>query len=209
MNDKSSPRKFSRRKFVQGVSTTIIGSYVLTPGVSKISEKLEAETKEIARGKKPLNLIVNKVRYELMIAPETTLAEVLRNELKLTGTKLICNHGECGGCTVLLNGEAIYSCQMLALDAGEKEVTTIEGLLTGEELHPIQKAFVEHDGLQCGYCTPGQIIAAQAILLKNSQPSKEEILTGMSGNLCRCAAYPNILKSVLAAAGHLTEETNR
>jgi aerobic-type carbon monoxide dehydrogenase small subunit (CoxS/CutS family) len=136
----------------------------------------------------------------LLVEPRTTLAELLRNRLKLTGTKIVCNQGECGGCTVLMNGKAVYSCHMLALDAAGKEITTIEGLMSGEKLHPIQQAFIDHDGLQCGFCTPGQIMAAEEILIKNSKPSKEEILDGMSGNLCRCAAYPNILKSVVAAA---------
>ncbi len=132
--------------------------------------------------------------------PQTSLAELLRHQLKLTGTKIVCNHGECGACTVLLDNKVVYACHMLALDAAGKSVITIEGLLQGEELHPLQKAFVDHDGLQCGFCTPGQIMAAQGLLLKNPHPTREEVLVGMSGNLCRCAAYPHIIESVLAAA---------
>ena len=112
----------------------------------------------------------------------------------------MCNHGECGACTVLLDGKAVYSCHLLALDAAGKEVVTIEGLMDGEKLHPIQEVFIEHDGLQCGFCTPGQIMSAQAIILENPSPGRKEIIKGMSGNLCRCAAYPNILKSAIAAA---------
>ncbi|MEJ2050441.1 MAG: (2Fe-2S)-binding protein [Calditrichota bacterium] len=143
---------------------------------------------------------VNGREVKLYVKPRTTLVEVLRNHLELTGTKVVCNHGECGACTVLLDGVAVYSCQMLALDAASKEVTTIEGLMNGEDLHPIQQAFIDHDGLQCGFCTPGQIIATQAILLKNKKPSREEIIEGLSGNLCRCSAYPKILDSAIAAA---------
>jgi aerobic-type carbon monoxide dehydrogenase small subunit (CoxS/CutS family) len=126
--------------------------------------------------------------------------ELLRDHLELTGTKIGCNQGECGSCTVLVNGKAVYSCHILALDVAGKNVVTVEGLMKGEELHPVQEAFIEHDGLQCGYCTPGQIMAAQALLLKNPKPDKNEIIEGMSGNICRCAAYPNIIKSVVAAA---------
>lgn len=128
------------------------------------------------------------------------MVQVLREKLNLTGTKVVCNQGECGGCTVLLNGKSVYSCHILALDTNGKEVITIEGLMHGEKLHLVQQAFVEHDGLQCGFCTPGQVMAAQALLIKHPEPTEEEITEGMSGNLCRCAAYPNILKSVKAAA---------
>jgi aerobic-type carbon monoxide dehydrogenase small subunit (CoxS/CutS family) len=129
-----------------------------------------------------------------------TLAELIREKLELTGTKIVCNHGECGACTVLLNNAPVYSCHLLAIDADGKEVVTIEGLMNGEELHPIQQAFIDHDGLQCGFCTPGQIMAAQGLLIKNKKPGRKEIIEEMSGNICRCAAYPNILESVIAAA---------
>jgi xanthine dehydrogenase YagT iron-sulfur-binding subunit len=132
--------------------------------------------------------------------PETTLVEVLRDHLNLTGTKVTCNQGECGACTVLMDGKPVYSCHLLAVDAEGTEITTIEGLMDGEKLHPIQEAFIEHDGLQCGFCTPGQIMAAQGILNKKGNPTRDDILEGMSGNLCRCAAYPNILASAVAAA---------
>lgn len=147
-----------------------------------------------------LSLTVNGKSIKLHIEPRMTLAEVLRDRLQLTGTKIVCNQGECGACTVLLDGKPVYSCHMLALDANGKGVVTIEGLMDGEKLHPLQEAFIEHDGFQCGFCTPGQIMAAQGLLLKNPRPIKEQVVAGMSGNLCRCAAYPNILRSVLAAA---------
>ncbi|MHB8579788.1 MAG: (2Fe-2S)-binding protein [Ignavibacteriaceae bacterium] len=200
MKDKSKPKVFSRRSFVKGIGTSVIGSYAAAPVLSKFSKKVLEEVETDGKNKEPLTLRVNGKKVSVSVEPETTLVELLRNKLKLTGTKVICNQGECGGCTVLMNGKAVSSCHLLALDAAGSEIITIEGLMSGEKLHPIQEAFTEHDGMQCGFCTPGQVMAAQAILIKNPKPSKEEILEGMSGNLCRCAAYPNIMKSVIAAA---------
>ena len=193
------PKDISRRKFIKNLGGGVVGAGV---AIQTLSGKPQKESKPLLKSDSAVELsfIVNKKQVTLMVEPEATLADVLRNDLKLTGTKVVCNHGECGACTVLLNGNAVYSCHMLALDAQGMEVTTIEGLMDGERLHPVQEAFVEHDGLQCGFCTPGQIMAAQAIINKNPKPGKEEIIEGMSGNLCRCAAYPNILKSVVAAA---------
>jgi len=199
MKDKSKPRVFSRRSFVKGIGTSVIGSYAAAPVLSKFSRKVLEEVETESKNKEPLTLRVNGKKVSVSVEPETTLVELLRNKLKLTGTKVICNQGECGGCTVLMNGKAVSSCHILALDTAGSEIITIEGLMSGEKLHPIQEAFIEHDGMQCGFCTPGQVMAAQAILIKNPKPSKDEILEGMSGNLCRCAAYPNIMKSVIAA----------
>jgi len=195
--------RFSRRKFIQGMGAGLAGGSLLLHSLEAMAGK---EDSSGDGGSVPLTLRVNGREYHLKVEPRTTLIEALRNHLELTGTKVSCNRGECGSCTVLLDGKAVYSCQMLALDASDHEVTTIEGLLTGEKLHPIQEAFVEHDGMQCGFCTPGQIMAAQALLLKNPRPTREEVLEGMSGNLCRCAAYPNILRSVLAAAEKLSQK---
>ncbi len=199
MSSDSKSNKFSRRKFVKGMGTGIIGSYVAAPGFTQISKKIEKVAEE-NKGKVLLSLKVNGKKIKRMIDPQTTLADFLRNDLELTGTKVVCNRGECGGCTVIMDGKAIYSCHTLALDAAGKDVTTIEGLMNGEELHPVQQAFAEHDGMQCGYCTPGQVMAAKAILLENPKPGRDEIVKGMSGNICRCAAYPKILESAIAAA---------
>ncbi len=196
MSERSESKGISRRKFIQGVGTGVIGSSVL---IDTLQAGPKDEQKQPPPGTEALFLKVNGKSVNLKIDPETTLIEVLRNFLHLTGTKLVCNQGECGACTVLLDGVAVYSCHMLALDAAGKEVTTIEGLLTGEKLHPIQEAFVQHDGMQCGFCTPGQIMAAQAFLLKNPKPSKAQALEGMSGNICRGGAYPKIIESVIAA----------
>jgi aerobic-type carbon monoxide dehydrogenase small subunit (CoxS/CutS family) len=200
MKDDSKPRRLTRRNFIKGVGTGVVGTYAITPGIEKISKKIIDETPDDIEGKQLLNLKVNGKTIKTKVEARTTLAELLRDKLNLTGTKLVCNQGECGSCTVLLDGKAVYSCHLLALDADGKEVTTIEGLLNGEKLNPIQEAFIEHDGLQCGYCTPGQIMAAQGLLNKIPNPNKEQILDGMSGNICRCSAYPSIIKSVIAAA---------
>ncbi|MEJ2544223.1 MAG: (2Fe-2S)-binding protein [Calditrichaceae bacterium] len=199
-----SPKEISRRKFIKNLGGGVVGAGV---AIQSLSGKPQKESRPPSKSDSAVELsfVVNKKPVTLMVEPETTLAEVLRDDLKLIGTKVVCNHGECGACTVLLDGRAVYSCHMLALDAQGKSVTTIEGLMDGEKLHPIQEAFVEHDGLQCGFCTPGQIMSAEAILIKNTKPGKEEIIEGMSGNLCRCAAYPNILKSAVAAAEKLNK----
>jgi aerobic-type carbon monoxide dehydrogenase small subunit (CoxS/CutS family) len=200
MKDNSKPSVFSRRGFIKGIGSGVVGTYMVVPGLSKISQKVLDEVENESTNKEPLTLKINGKKVSVLVEPRTTLAELIRDRLKLTGTKVICNQGDCGGCTVLMNGKAVFSCHLLALDAAGTEITTIEGLLSKGKLHPVQEAFAEHDGMQCGFCTPGQIMSAQAILIKNPNPSKEEILDGMSGNLCRCAAYPNILKSVVAAA---------
>jgi aerobic-type carbon monoxide dehydrogenase small subunit (CoxS/CutS family) len=127
----------------------------------------------------------------------------LRENLDLTGTKVGCNRGECGSCTVLLDGMAVYSCTVLAVEAQGKEVLTIEGLGSGKELHPLQQAFIEHDALQCGYCTPGMILSIEALLQKNPSPTSDEVRVAIDGNLCRCGSYPNIIEATLDAAAKM------
>ncbi|NOX90389.1 MAG: (2Fe-2S)-binding protein [Calditrichaeota bacterium] len=200
MKKKSVSSSLSRRQFLKGFGSGVAGSVALNKIASALPLQKTLEKAANDANRTPLNLSVNGKTYRLSVEPNRTLAEVIREDLQLTGTKVVCNHGECGACTVLLDGEAVYSCHILALDAEGKSVTTIEGLLGGEELHPLQKAFVKKDGIQCGFCTPGQIMAAQALLLKNPRPAKEDVLEGMSGNLCRCGAYPKIIESVLEAA---------
>jgi carbon-monoxide dehydrogenase small subunit len=135
-----------------------------------------------------------------------TLAEFLREELGLTGTKVGCNRAECGSCTVILDGNPVYSCTVLAVEAGGRDILTIEGLATNEkELHPLQKAFIEYDALQCGYCTPGMIMAVKALLDKTPHPSEDEIRRAIEGNLCRCGSYPNIIKATLASSEKLIQ----
>jgi len=148
-------------------------------------------------------LNVNEKNYQLRIPPWRTLVEVLRENLGLMGTKKSCNEGECGACTVHMDGKPVTSCLVLAVDAQGKQVVTIEGIAKGEKLHPIQEAFVGQSGTQCGYCTPGMIMSAKALLDENPDPSQEEIREGISGNLCRCTGYTKIFESISAAAQNM------
>jgi xanthine dehydrogenase YagT iron-sulfur-binding subunit len=199
-NSKPTNKGISRRRFIQGVGTGVIGGVMLPGALAAEAAREKPDSAPPHKDKEMLMLKVNGKPVRVLVEPRTTLAELLRGHLRLTGTKVVCNHGECGACTVLLDGKAVYSCHMLALDAAGKEVVTIEGLMDGENLHPLQEAFIEEDGLQCGFCTPGQVMAAYALLMKHPRPTVEQVKEGMSGNLCRCAAYPNIVKSVMAAA---------
>lgn len=150
--------------------------------------------------KQVINLIVNGETYEVMVRPSETLLDVLRDKLGLTGTKEGCDTGTCGACTVLIDGQAVRSCLILAVSARDKEITTIEGLASEEKLHPIQEAFVEHGALQCGFCTPGMILTAKAFLDENSTPTEDDIKVAMSGNICRCTGYSSIVEAIQAAA---------
>jgi xanthine dehydrogenase YagT iron-sulfur-binding subunit len=147
-----------------------------------------------------MRLIVNGAEHDLTPPSHETLLTTLRDRLDLTGTKLVCGRGECGACTVLLDGISVYSCLTLTAACDDQSVTTIEGIGRNGELHPVQAAFIEHDALQCGFCTPGQILAAIALLADNPNPSEDDVRHGMSGNLCRCGTYPKIVRAVLAAA---------
>lgn len=149
-----------------------------------------------------VRLNVNGTVHDLDLEPRRTLLDVLRSDLHLTGAKPGCLMGNCGACTVLIDGEALYSCLSLAVENEGRAITTIEGLGSGEELDPVQAAFIEHDALQCGYCTPGQVLAMKALLDRTPHPSDEEIERGMSGNLCRCGAYAKIRAAGRALASH-------
>lgn len=148
--------------------------------------------------KQLISLKINGQEYELAIHPNRTLLEVLREDLTLTGTKEGCDDGVCGTCTVLLNGAPIRSCLYLAIEAQGKEVTTIEGLAEGERLHPIQQAFIEHGAIQCGYCSPGMILTAKALLDKNPTPTEQDIKLAIAGNFCRCTGYNKIVTAIKA-----------
>lgn len=151
-----------------------------------------------------ITLNVNGKVYKLEIEPHETLANVLRNKLDLRGVRIYCEEGECGTCTVLLDGKPVTSCLMLAMQAEGKEITTIEGLGTEDNLHPIQEAFIEEQGFQCGFCTPGIILSTKNLLEKNPKPTPSEVATALSGHICRCGAYPHIIRSVLNAAQKLS-----
>jgi len=147
-----------------------------------------------------IELNINGAKYDLLVSPNNTLLEVLRDKLGLMGTKRGCDLGACGACTVLINGEAYLSCIMLAVDAVGKEITTIEGLSSGE-LHPLQKAFAEEGALQCGFCTPGMIMTAQAVLQEEGNITEETVKKKMAGNLCRCTGYKKIVEAVMSVPG--------
>ena len=158
--------------------------------------------------KELLRITVNHQYYELYVNPKTLLVEVLRNHLDLTGTKRGCDSASCGLCTVILNGTAVKSCSILALQAEGAEILTVEGLADGPRLHPIQKAFLDYGAFQCGFCTSGMLMSAKAFLDENQNPTMEEIKKGIHGNLCRCTGYSSILRAIKAAAEDIDREKN-
>ncbi len=155
---------------------------------------------------RPVRLTVNGVLHEALVEPRTTLVDFLRGELGLVGTHVGCEHGVCGACTVLLNGRAVRSCLMLAVQANGASLTTVEGLASNGELHPLQKALIAYGGLQCGFCTPGVLMSSVALLTRNPRPSEHEIREALSGNLCRCTGYDKIVRAVQAAAKEMNHE---
>ncbi len=162
--------------------------------------KNDEDAESLADLKTQIELTVNGASHRLNVEPRRTLLDALRNDLHLTGTKKGCDMGECGACTVLLDAKPVYSCLLLAIECTGHEITTIEGVSEGDKLDPIQEAFIEYDAQQCGFCTPGQIIAIKGLLLNNPAPTPEEVRVGVSGNICRCGAYRRILKAAEAAA---------
>ena len=149
----------------------------------------------------PVSIVVNGVQHQVEVEPRLLLVHLLRDRLGLTGTHVGCDTSNCGACTIHLDGQAVKSCTVLAVQADGCEVTTIEGLGTPDALHPVQEAFWEHHGLQCGYCTPGMIMAGADLIAKNPSPTEEEVREALAGNLCRCTGYHNIVKAVMSAAG--------
>jgi carbon-monoxide dehydrogenase small subunit len=156
--------------------------------------------------KKTISITVNGKHIEAEVDSRQTLAEFLREDLDLTGTKVGCNLGECGSCTVIVDEKPVYSCTVLAGEASGRDVQTIEGLATDGRLHALQEAFVEHDGLQCGYCTPGMIMAAKSLLDRNPHPTEYEARKAIEGNLCRCGAYQNIIEATIDASRKIDQE---
>ncbi len=190
--------KLSRRQFVE---TTSAGLVVATGAPLMVEEASARETAAPAAPRTSIRLVVNGTEHRLEAEDRWTLIEVLRDHLGLTGTKLGCDRGECGACTVLLDGKPVYSCSQLAVWADGRAIQTVEGLARGEHLHPLQEAFIEHDGPQCGYCTSGQLMSAKALLDHNPHPTADEVRAAMTGNICRCSNYNRYVESVLAASG--------
>jgi xanthine dehydrogenase YagT iron-sulfur-binding subunit len=150
--------------------------------------------------KTPVTLLLNGQKRTAQVEPRVTLLEALRNELDLTGAKRVCDRATCGACTVIMDGKPVYSCTVLAIEAQGKPITTVEGLMQGDNLHPLQQAFVDNDAQQCGYCTPGFVVACKAFLDKNPNPTPEQVQEGLGGNLCRCGTYMGVRAAVLQAA---------
>lgn len=196
----------SRRNFLKGVGTGTVAAAVAPTVLIGAENAAEAQTGE-AITSATIQFNINAKMYQVEVEPRTTLLTVLRdssdtsgNRVDLTGAKLICDRGECGGCTVMVDNQPVYACMMLAIDAQGKEITTVEGLAEGDTLHPVQEAFIQHDALMCGFCTPGFIVSAASLLRENQKPTLEEIKMGLSGNTCRCGTYPFIFDAVETAA---------
>jgi aerobic-type carbon monoxide dehydrogenase small subunit (CoxS/CutS family) len=190
--------KVSRRSFLKGMATGTVAATIVTLPIPSLPQ---AEAAVPPGRKEALILLnVNDKNYRLKVKSHWTLLDVLRRELGLTGTKKACDHGNCGACTVILDGKAVYACSLLAIAMDGRKILTVEGLRQGENLHPIQKSFSEHGGYQCGFCTSGQMMSAKALLDKNPRPAPEEVRLALAGNLCRCGAYPKIIESVLSVS---------
>jgi xanthine dehydrogenase YagT iron-sulfur-binding subunit len=192
----------SRRSFLRGsgigAATTVMLDTTLPALLGSDAQAVERDT--VGPGPVPITLDVNNVVHSLSVTPQTTLAEALRDSLDLTGTKIGCDRGACSACTVWLDGAPIAACMMLAIDVGERKITTIEGLAHGDELHPVQSAFIAHDAMQCGFCTPGLVMSCAALIENNPNPTIEEVKAAISGHLCRCGTYPHVFAATLEAA---------
>lgn len=198
VNPKSStlnPKQQSRRDFLEGTGTAVVAG----AGISALGlPKAQAQT-PTASSRTAINVTVNGTPHSVDVDDRWTLAELLRDELDLTGTKIGCNRSECGACTVLMDGQPIYSCSQLAVWADGANIQTVEGLARDGELTPVQQAFVVNNGPQCGFCTPGQLMAATALLNSNPSPTADEVKEAMVGNLCRCSNYNAIVEAVVMA----------
>jgi xanthine dehydrogenase YagT iron-sulfur-binding subunit len=195
MNEKGSG--LSRRTFlkVSGISLSV--PLVMGHRVIKVSG---AEVKVFGPGKVPIQLTINGKNLSAQVEPRVTLLDALRNELDVTGAKRVCDRATCGACTVIIDGKPVYACSVLAIEAQGKSITTVEGLMQGENLHPVQQAFIDNDAQQCGFCTPGFVVACKAFLDKNPNPTPEQVKKGLGGNLCRCGTYMGVRAAVAQAA---------
>jgi len=205
--EKAKKRKrktFTRRDFLKGFGGGALSAAVVPKLLAQDIDSLRTKKGNIPLySKKQSSLTINEKKFSLAVEPRETLLHVLRERLNLTGTKMTCARGECGGCTVLLDGNPVYSCLYLAVRADGKKITTVEGLESKEKLHPVQQAFIEKDGYQCGFCTPGFIISSVALLNKSKNPTLKETKNALSGNLCRCGNYSKIYDAVSAASKNM------
>jgi xanthine dehydrogenase YagT iron-sulfur-binding subunit len=188
---------FSRRGFIQGMG---LGTGAIGAGVLTSPEAKAAPGSTIGPDEVPITLRINGKPVKLSVEPRVTLLDACRNRLAITGAKRVCDRGTCGACTMIINGKTVYACTTLAIDAQGKDIQTIEGLAPEGKLHPVSAAFVSQDGQQCGYCTPGFVMAAKGFLDKHPNPTYEEVEKGLGGNLCRCGTYVGVRKAVLEAS---------
>jgi len=197
------PDGFTRRDVLAGAAAAGVGLAIAPLLSGCAAERAEPTVRHMAGdapdGAVPVTLHINGEKHELMLEPRVTLLDALRENIGLNGTKKGCDHGQCGACTVLINDRRVNSCLTLAIAAQDKKITTVEGLASGDELHPVQAAFIEHDAFQCGYCTPGQICSAVGLIKEGHAKTDDDIRELMSGNICRCGAYPNIVAAVKQA----------
>jgi len=204
--DKTKPHKnklktgsdLSRREFLENTSATLVVTAVAPAAFGASSDGAEASP-AVNGPSTPITLTVNGTQHSIEVQDHWTLVELLRDQLQLTGTKIGCNRSECGACTVLVDGEPMYSCSQLAVWMDGRNVTSVEGLASNGQLSPVQQAFVDNNGPQCGFCTPGQLMTATALLAANPSPNKEQVRDAMVGNLCRCANYNAIVEAVVSA----------
>jgi aerobic-type carbon monoxide dehydrogenase small subunit (CoxS/CutS family) len=195
----------SRRGFLRGIggslAATALGAGVVAPpGEAAESAPPTGDKPQAFSGTAPVSVTVNGHKRTATVDVRRTLLEMLRTDFDLTGAKKVCDRGSCGACTVLLDGQPVYSCMTLALDADGKNVETVEGLAKGGKYHPLQTAFVEHDALMCGFCTPGFVMSCKSLLDKNKNPTLDEVKDACAGNICKCGTYPRIFEAVLDAA---------
>ena len=191
---------FSRRGFLKGVSIT---SGALTTGILETEADAQTAAKVAGPGEVPITLQINGKPYRTAVEPRATLLDTLRHRLDLTAAKRVCDRGTCGACTVIIDNKVMYSCTVLAIDAQGRQIQTLEGLTQNGRPHAVSRAFTENDAQQCGYCTPGFVMAAKGFLDKNPNPTYEEVKRGLGGNLCRCGTYVGVRKAVLDAAKEL------
>jgi len=200
-------KKISRRRFVEGTSAGIVAVAAVPAVQAQQKTPPAAAEPATTTGANPsvprttIKINVNGVDRRVEVEDRWTLVELLRDHLQLTGTKIGCDRGECGACTVLVDGTPLYSCSQLAVWMNGRSITTVEGLAKNGKLDPLQEAFIEHDAPQCGYCTSGQLMIAKALLMKNAHPTRDEVRTAMTGNLCRCSNYNHYVEAVMAAGG--------
>jgi xanthine dehydrogenase YagT iron-sulfur-binding subunit len=195
--DAKTTQGLDRRTFLKASGVPLAAPVVLGP---RLVRAAGADVPVYGPGKVKLTLNVNGQARTLEVEPRVTLLEALRHELDLTGAKRVCDRGTCGACTVLVDGKPVYACSVLAIEAQRKAITTVEALSAGGELHPVQQAFVDNDGLQCGFCTPGFVVACKALLDRHPDPTPDELRAGLGGNLCRCGTYVGIRAAVAQAA---------